>query len=100
MEAITYDQMIQDDSLPLCFESFQFLKEMWYKIFKEKEEKLVEIYEVPFEHICNKLQQSFQVLYDPIDDKLDDECNQNFSPLTNYECQSQDDNGFTKQTLQ
>ena len=26
MEAGTYDQMIQDDSVPFCFESFQFLK--------------------------------------------------------------------------
>jgi len=25
LEAGTYDQMIQDDSLPFCFESFQFL---------------------------------------------------------------------------
>jgi len=55
LEAGTYDQMIQDDSLPLCFQSFQFLKEKWYKIFNEKEEELVEIYEVPFEPICNKL---------------------------------------------
>ena len=54
--------MTQDDSLPLCFESFQVLKEMWYKILKEMEEQLVEIYE--FEPIYNKLQQSFQVLYD------------------------------------
>lgn len=92
--------MIQDDSMPLCFESFQFLKEMWYKFFKEKEEELVEIYEVPFEPICNKLQQSFQVLYDPIADRLDDECNPNFSPLIDYESKNQNDNSFTIQTLQ
>ena len=58
---------------------------MWYIISKEKDEKTVEIYEVPFKPICNKLQQSFQVFYDPIADILDDGCNQNFSPLTNYE---------------
>lgn len=46
------------------------------------------------------MQESFQVLYDPIADRLNDECNQNFSPLTNYESQNQDDNGFTRQTLQ
>jgi len=80
--------MIQDDSLPPCSESFQFLKEMWYKISKEREEQLVEIYEVPFEPICNKLQQSFEVLYDPIVDRLNDECNPNFSPLTNYQNQN------------
>jgi len=73
---------------------------MWYKIFKEKEEQLVEIYEVPFEPIRNRLQQSFQVLYDSIADRLDDECNMNFSPLKTYESQNQYDNGFTRQTLQ
>lgn len=31
---------------------------------------------------------------------LDDECNQNFSSLTNYEIQNQDDKGFTGQTFQ
>lgn len=30
MEASTYDQMIQDDSLPLFFESFHFLKGKLY----------------------------------------------------------------------
>ena len=50
--------------------------------------------------MCNKLQQSFQVLYDPIADILDDGWNQNFSPLTNYEIQDQDDKGFISQTFQ
>ena len=27
LEAETYDQMMQDDFVPLCFETFQFLKE-------------------------------------------------------------------------
>jgi len=91
---------ISEASLPLCFESFQFLKEMWYKISKEKDEQLVETYEVQFKPICNKLQQSFQVVYDPITDRMDNECNQNFSPLTDYESQNQDDNSFTRQTFQ
>ena len=67
---------------------------MWYNISKEKDEHIVETYEVPFIPICNKLQQSFQVLYDPIADRLDDECNQFFSSLTNYESQNKDDNDF------
>lgn len=49
------NQMTQESFIPLCFESFQFLKEMWYKISKKKDEQLVEIYEVPFKAICNKL---------------------------------------------
>lgn len=83
---------ISETSLPLCFEACE--------IFKEKEEQLLEIYEVPFETICNKLQQSFQVLYDPIADRSDDESNHNFSPLIECEGQNQDDNGFTRQSLQ
>jgi len=31
---------------------------------------------------------------------LDNECNQYFSPLTNYESQNQDDKGFMRQTFQ
>jgi len=31
---------------------------------------------------------------------LGNECNQNFSPLTGYESQNQDDKGFTRQTFQ
>lgn len=92
--------MTHESSIPLCFESFQFLKEIWYKISKEKDEQLVEIYEVPFKPMCNKLQQSFQVFYDPMADMLDDGCNQNFSSLTNYEIPDQDHKGFISQTFQ
>ena len=49
------DQMTQESSIPLCFEPFQILKEMWYNIFKEKDEKLVEVYEVPWNPICHRL---------------------------------------------
>lgn len=31
---------------------------------------------------------------------LDDECNQNFYPLTNYEIRNQYDKGFTRKTFQ
>ena len=48
----------------------------------------------------NKLQQSFQVFHDPIIDRLDSECNQNFSSLTNNQIQDQDDKGFISQTFQ
>ena len=50
---------ISEASLPLCFESFECLKEMWYNISKEKDEQPVETYEVPFKPICNKLHRSF-----------------------------------------
>jgi len=86
------DQKIQVDSLPLCFESSE--------LFKEKEEQLVEICQVPFEPMCNKVQESFQVLYDPTVDRLNDEINQNSSPLIDCESQKQDDNGFIRHELQ
>ena len=46
---------ISEASLPLCFESFQFLREMWYNISKEKDDQLVEIYAVPFKPMSNNL---------------------------------------------
>jgi len=64
LEAATYDQKIQVDSLPLCFESSE--------LFKEKEEQRVQICQIPSEPVCNKLQESFQVLYNPSSDKLND----------------------------
>lgn len=75
------DQMTQESSIPLFFEAFQFSKEVFYNISKSKDEQPVEIYEVPLKPICNRLQQSFQFFHEPIDDLLDDECNQNISPL-------------------
>ena len=61
----TSNQMIHESSIPLCFESFQLLKDMWYNIFKEKDEQLVEVYEVPWNSICHRLQQFSQVFHDP-----------------------------------
>ena len=94
------DQMTQESSMPLCFEPFQLLKEMWYNIFKEKDEQLVEVYEVPWNPICHRFQQSSQVFHDPIADMLNIECIQSIPPLTTYEFQNQDDKGFNSQTLQ
>ena len=72
---------------------------MWYNIIKEKDEQLVEVYEVPWNSISNRLQPSSQVFHDPIADMLDNECIQSLSPLTNYEFQNQNDKGFNSQTL-
>ena len=36
LEVETYDQMMQDDSVPLCFEEFQFLKENFCKSLKQR----------------------------------------------------------------
>ena len=34
LEAETYDRMMQDDSVPLCFEAFQFLNQNFHNISK------------------------------------------------------------------
>lgn len=46
------------------------------------------------------MQQSFQVLYDLVVNRLDDEWNHNLSPLTNFKSQNEEDNGFMRHTLQ
>jgi len=88
LEVATYDKKIQVDSLPLCFESSE--------LFKEKEEQRVQIFQFRSEPICNKLQESLQVLYNPSADRLNDGRNQNSSPLTGSKGQNQDGNDFTK----
>jgi len=94
------DQMTQESSIPLFFEPFQLLKEMWYNIFKEKNGKLVEVYEVPWNFICHRFQQFSQDFQDPIADMLNIEGIQSIPLLTNYDFQNQDDKGFNTQTLQ
>ena len=46
LEVETYDQMMQDDFVPLCFESFQFLKNNFHNISKGKDEQSVECHAV------------------------------------------------------
>ena len=94
------DQMTQESSIPLFFEPFQLLKEMWYNIFKEKNGKLVEVYEVPWNFIYHRFQQFSQDFQDPIADMLNIEGIQSIPLLTNYDFQNQDDKGFNTQTLQ
>ena len=55
LEAKTYDQMMQDDSVPLCFETFQFLKKSFHNISKEKDEQPVECHAVSLKLIENRL---------------------------------------------
>jgi len=88
LEAATYDEKIQVDSLPLCSEPFE--------LFKEKEKQCVQICQILSEPVCNKLQESFQVLYNPSADRLNDGRNKNSSPLTGCKGQNQDGNDFTK----
>ena len=86
--------MMQHDSVPLCFESFQFLKGHSHSIYSN--EQPVENHAISLESIENGLQQSFQVLHDPIADVLDDVYSQSFSPLANYELETSIDTNLNR----
>ena len=75
--------MMQDDSIPFCFESFQFLKENLHSI--SSNEQPVESHAISSKPIENGLQQYF---HDPIVDVLDDFCSQSPSPLTTCELET------------
>lgn len=86
LEAAADDQMIQVDPLPICFQSSE--------LFEEKEEQLVQINQGPSGPVCNELQVSFQVWYDPSAGRLDDGINQCSSPLAGCKAHYQDAVGF------
>jgi len=55
-EARTYDQMMQDDFVPFCFEPFQFLKGNMHNISSIKDEQPIENNAISLEPIENGLQ--------------------------------------------
>ena len=65
-------ELIQNNSIPLCFNSFQILKETLGQVLKDK---YIKSQEISFE----SMQQSCQSFQDPIADQLDDLCGQNHS---------------------
>lgn len=88
---------MQDNYVPLNFDSFQFLKKKFDNISEAKNDKLIENHVVSLETMYDKLQESSQVLHDPIVDFLDDICNQSPSPVVNYELQNKYDTNLIKQ---
>jgi len=88
--------MMRDDSVPLSFESFQFLKGNFHSISSIKDEQLIENHVVSLEPIENGLQQSFQVFHDPIADVLDDIYSQIPSPLANCELEKSIDTNLIR----
>lgn len=99
MEADTYDQMIQEGSLPFCFESFQLLKGNLHSTSLVKNEQHVGNHVITLEPIENGLQQSFQVFHDPIADVLDEVCSQSLSPWTIYEIETCIDTNLIRQPV-
>ena len=73
-----HDLMMQEDSVPFCFEAFHFIKQNLRNISQEKEEQPVGCLKISMD----TSQQSSQVFDDPISDVLDDVCSQSLSPLT------------------
>ena len=88
---------MQDDSIPLCFESFQFLKGILHSI--SSNEQPVENHAFSLEPIENGLQQSFQVFHDPIADVLDDVYSQILSPLANCKLEKRIDTNLIRQLV-
>jgi hypothetical protein len=77
LEPETNYELIHNNSVPLCFNSCQFLKKNLEYMLKDK---YTENQEVSVEPI----QQSDQFLQDPISDVLDDLCFQSLSPSSSY----------------
>jgi hypothetical protein len=78
LEPETKYELIQNNFVPLSFNSFQFLKKNLDHVLNDKH---IENYEVSLE----PMQQSSQFLHDPIVDVLDDLCSQSLVPLASYE---------------
>jgi hypothetical protein len=70
-------ELIQNNYVPLCFNSFQILKETLGQVLKDK---YIKGQEISFE----SMQQSCQSFQDPIVDQLDGLCGQNHSPSSSY----------------
>ena len=90
-----HDLMMQEDSIPFCFEAFQFIRQNLRKIYQEKDEQL----EGCQTFSMDMLQQSFQVFHDPIADVLDEVCSQSFSPLTTCELETCVDMNLIRQPV-
>jgi hypothetical protein len=77
LEPETNYELIHNNSVPLCFNSFQFLKKNLEYMLKDKYTENQEVSVEP-------MQQSVQFLQDPISDVLDDLCCQSLFPSSNY----------------
>jgi hypothetical protein len=70
-------ELIQNNCVPLCFNSFQILKETLEQVLKDK---YIKSQEISFE----SMQQSCQSFQDPIADRLDDLCCQSHFPSSSH----------------
>jgi hypothetical protein len=92
LEPETNYDLIQKNSVPLCFKSFQVLKETLGQVVKDK---YIKGQEISFE----SMQQSCQSFQDPIADRLDGLCGQNHSSFTSHEIKSCYDMDMIRQSV-
>jgi hypothetical protein len=85
-------ELIQNNSVPLCFNSFQILKETLEQVLKDK---YIKSQEISFE----SMQQSCQSFQDPITDRLDDLWGQNHSSFASHELKSCYDIDMIRQSV-
>jgi len=90
-----HDLMMQEDSIPFCFETFQFIRQNLRKISQEKDEQL----EGCHTFSMDTFQQYFQVFHDPIADVLDEVCSQSLSPFTMCERETCADMNLIRQPV-
>ena len=94
MEVEIHDLMMQEDSVPFCFEAFQFIKQNLHNISKEKDEQLGGCHTVSM----NTSQQSSQVFDDPIARVLDGVFCNSSSPLANHVPEKNVDNNLIQKS--
>jgi hypothetical protein len=92
LEPETNYDLIQKNSVPLCFKSFQVLKETLGQVLKDEYRNKQEI---SFE----SMQQSCQSFQDPIADQLDGLCGQNHSSFSSHEIKSCYDIDMIRQSV-
>lgn len=89
-----HDLMMQEDSVPFCFEAFQFIKHNLHNISKEKHDQLVGCHIVSID----TTQQSSQVFDDPSARVLDYFCYKSSSPLANHMAEENVDNNLIQRS--
>lgn len=95
MEDEIHDVMMQEDSIPFCFKTFQFIRQNLHTISQENDEQL----EGCHTFLMDTLHQSFQVFHDPIADVLDEFCSQSLSPFTMCELETCADMNLIRQLV-
>jgi len=85
-----HDLMMQEDSVPFCYEAFQFIRQNIHNISKEKDEQPIGNHTVSID----TLQQYPQVFDDPFAHVLDSVCCKNSSPSANHVIKENVDNNM------